>query len=60
MNQLTRAELIELAAPACRECEQPTIRLEQSWRFGDQGWHVHHASLVCPDGHRTPVEPLER
>jgi hypothetical protein len=56
---MDRAELIELAAPPCAECERPTIRMEASWRFGENGWHVARADLICPDGHRTPVEPFD-
>jgi len=58
---MTRAELIELAAPACTVCEQPVQRCEIRWerRAGDGDWVPGPVFLVCAEGHRSKVEPLE-
>jgi len=57
---MDRAEMIETAAPPCRECGNPVVRLEQRWqRNGDGDWMPFRWTLVCTEGHRVPVEPLD-
>ena len=58
---MTRAELIELAAPPCEVCEQPAQRCETRWVYqcGDGDWVPGPTFLVCSEGHRTRVEPLD-
>jgi len=57
---MTRAELIELASPPCHECGQPVQRCEIRWERQAGGtWVPGLAHLVCPDGHRVRVEPMD-
>jgi hypothetical protein len=56
---VTRAELIELAAPACTVCEQPVQRCEMRWEHTPEGWVIGPVFLVCAAGHRSPVRLLD-
>lgn len=56
---LTRAELVEIAAPPCPECEAPIVRTEMPWHLDEDGdWRLGPCHIVCSAGHRTLVEPL--
>jgi hypothetical protein len=56
---LTRAELIEIAAPPCPRCASPIVRTEMPWHLDEDGvWRLGPCHTVCSEGHRTLVEPL--
>ncbi|HEX6022127.1 MAG TPA: hypothetical protein VFZ00_09030, partial [Solirubrobacter sp.] len=57
---MRRDELIELASPPCSECGEPIRRVEIPWQLnGDGDWVPGSAVMVCGNGHRVPVAPLE-
>jgi hypothetical protein len=57
---MTRAELVALASPPCRECGEPVQRVEYRWDQEQEGgtWRLG-AVMVCGDGHRHRVKPLD-
>jgi hypothetical protein len=57
---MTIAELVALAAPPCHECGASVQRVEAQWhRDRDSQWRPGPWFMVCPTGHRVPVEPLD-
>lgn len=61
MESLSRAELIEMAAPPCHECGGPVQRTEVRWvrLDGDGSWVPGPCWMVCAEGHRTLVTPFD-
>jgi hypothetical protein len=58
-DAMTRAELIALASPPCRECGGPVQRVEGRWHLDeDYRWRPGPYYMVCADEHRILVEPL--
>ena len=56
---MTRAELIALASPPCRECGTPVQRVEIRWHLDeDDRWRPGPYFMVCADDHRVLVKPL--
>jgi hypothetical protein len=57
---MDRAELIARASPPCRECGASVQRVEIPWRLDEAGnWRPGPSFMICGDGHRVPVEPLD-
>ena len=57
---MTRAELIALASPPCHRCGEPVQHVEMPWHLDeDYTWRPGPFFMVCADGHRVLVEPLQ-
>ena len=57
---MDRAELIARAAPTCRNCGAAVQRVEMPWQLDEEGqWKLGPSFMVCGDGHRVPIEPLD-
>ena len=57
---MDRAELIARAAPPCRNCGAAVQRVEMPWQLDEEGqWKLGPSFMVCGDGHRVPIEPLD-
>jgi hypothetical protein len=57
---MNRADLIALASPPCHDCGEPVQRVEMPWHLDDDdSWRPGPYFMVCADGHRVPVEPLD-
>jgi hypothetical protein len=56
---MTTEDLIALASPPCHECGESVQRVEMRWQLDeDSNWRPGPSFMICPDGHRVPVEPL--
>jgi hypothetical protein len=59
---MNRAEMTALASPPCHHCQEPIQRVETSWHrhtnHQNSEWRPGPWTMVCPNGHRIPVEVL--
>jgi len=56
---LSKSDFTENMAPPCHFCGRPIVRTEIKHENTPDGWHASGAVMLCPVGHRNPVEPLE-
>jgi hypothetical protein len=57
---MDRADLIALASPPCHECGASVQRVETQWHCDeDRRWRPGPWFMVCAEGHRVLVRPLE-
>ena len=57
---MDRADLIALASPPCHRCGAAVQRVETRWHLDEQSnWRPGPAFMVCGEGHRVPVEPVD-
>ena len=57
---MDRAELVARAAPLCEQCGTSVQRVEMPWRQDQEGrWALGPSFMVCGDGHRVLIEPLD-
>jgi hypothetical protein len=58
LNPANFAELVAAASPPCPVCAEPIRCVENRWKLVGAAWRFT-ATMVCTDGHRTPVEPFD-
>jgi hypothetical protein len=60
-ERMDRAELIAIASPPCHECGESVQRVETRWHLDDDDltWRPGPCFMVCAEGHRVLVEPLD-
>jgi hypothetical protein len=57
---VTRADLIALASPPCRDCGGAVQRVDARCHQDEDGnWRPGPWFMICAAGHRVQVEPLE-
>ena len=59
-ERMDRAELIAIASPPCHECGESVQRVETRWHLDeDFTWRPGPCFMVCAEGHRVLVEPID-